>query len=73
MPRPGRREQTRIDNVEGTGSGPAVGVNYGTVAGTILAGNVTGLADVVLDPSLIPLELGLPSAGEPVGGFTGRG
>ncbi|MEU1840241.1 hypothetical protein [Micromonospora chersina] len=63
----------RIGSVQGGGSGATVGANYGTVAGTILAGNATGLADVVLDPSLIPLELGLTVADEPVGGFTGRG
>ncbi|MFF5320860.1 hypothetical protein ACFY3R_25140, partial [Micromonospora chalcea] len=63
----------RIGSVRGGGSGATVGVNYGTVAGTILAGNATRLADVVLDPSLIPLELGLTVADEPVGGFTGRG
>ncbi|MDH6466234.1 hypothetical protein M2302_006440, partial [Micromonospora sp. A200] len=62
-----------IGSVQGGGSGPTVGVNHGTVAGTILAGNATGLADVVLDPSLIPLELGLTVDDEPVGGFTGRG
>ncbi|MCZ7440196.1 hypothetical protein O7598_27600 [Micromonospora sp. WMMC241] len=69
----GRGVPERIGSVLGGGSGPTVGVNYGTVAGTILAGNATGLADVVLDPSLIPLELGLTVGDEPVGGFTGRG
>jgi hypothetical protein len=69
----GRRVPERIGSVQGGGSGPTVGVNHGTVAGTILAGNATGLADVVLDPSLIPLELGLTVGDEPVGGFTGRG
>ncbi|WP_144082855.1 MULTISPECIES: hypothetical protein, partial [unclassified Micromonospora] len=69
----GRRVPERIGSVQGGGSGPTIGVNHGTVAGTVLAGNATGLADVVLDPSLIPLELGLTVNDEPVGGFTGRG
>ncbi|MEV7267891.1 hypothetical protein AB0N38_30460, partial [Micromonospora aurantiaca] len=73
MVRFGRGVPGRIGSVRGGGSGATVGVNYGTVAGTILAGNATGLADVVLDPSLIPLELGLTVGDEPVGGFTGRG
>jgi len=63
----------RVGRVEGKGAGPTVGVNLGTVAGTILAGTATGLADVVLDPSLIPVELGLTVGDQPVGGFTGRG
>ncbi|MEU1746582.1 hypothetical protein, partial [Micromonospora arida] len=66
------RQPERVGSVVGGGSGPTVGVNYGTVAGTILAGNVTGLADVICDPSLIPLELGLTVDDDPVGGFTGR-
>jgi WD40 repeat protein len=66
------RGPDRIRSVQGGESGPTVGVNYGTVASTILTGNVTGLADVVLDPSLVPLELGLTVGDEPVGGFTGR-
>ncbi|MEU5903570.1 hypothetical protein ABZ780_04235, partial [Micromonospora sp. NPDC047467] len=73
MVRFGRQVPERIGSVQGGGSGPTVGVNHGTVAGTILAGSAAGLADVVLDPSLIPLELGLTVGDEPVGGFTGRG
>ncbi|GAB3946827.1 hypothetical protein GCM10027614_41010 [Micromonospora vulcania] len=71
MTRPSYR-QASIQVGSVAGDGPTVGVNYGTVAGTILAGNVTGLADVVLNPSLVPLELGLTSGDDPVGGFTGR-
>ena len=68
---PGRRPGS-VGKVEGGGSGPTVGISYGTVAGTIVQGG-TGLADVVLDPVLLPKELGLERDGEPVGGFTGRG